>query len=262
MNGHLSFWLAISLCLAAQRANAGDFQIVPGQRLGNVVLGHTEKQIHQALGAPDTTVRLPHGLVREDWLSQHLAPKSYVEDGLYYKHDFVTVYFRQGRAIQAEASSPAFQTARSLTRASGGLQFRTQYPDFQTLIPPHVSNPDPGGCPARKHYFAYDDVPSQGIAWRYGAWGDLAPEPNFRLLEMVIVHPLGRPVVVDPMAASASSGPSRPRNSWNTIPKSNAASRCGGAFFRCNSVGWRWADPAGLPAWPCSAPHPRQPSCP
>ncbi|MDR3402520.1 MAG: hypothetical protein P4L99_08480 [Chthoniobacter sp.] len=190
--------MAIGLCLVAPLATAGDFHIVPGKRLGDVVLGHTEKQIHQALGAPHTTVRLPDGLIREDWLSPHLAPKSYVEDGLYYQHDFVTVYFRQGRAIQAEASSPAFKTATGLTRASDGLQFRTQYPDFHTLVPPRVSNPDPGGCPAPKHYLAYDDVPSQGVAWRYGAWGDLAPEPNFRLLEMVIVHRRGHPVVVDP----------------------------------------------------------------
>ena len=198
MNDRAALWLAISLCFLAAAARAGDFKIVPGECLGDVVLGRTEKQIRAALGAPNTVVRLEGGLVREDWLSPRLAPKAYVEAGLYFKHDFVTVYFRRDRAVQAEASSPAFKTPDGLTRASHGQKFRDRYPGFQTTIPPHVHNPAPNGCPAVKHFVAYDDSTAKGIAWRYGVWGNMAPDPDLETLEIVIVHERSQPVIVDP----------------------------------------------------------------
>jgi len=189
---------AVLACLVAQSNSADDFKILPGERLGGAVLGERQRQLRAAMGQPDTTTRLAGGLIREDWLGKRLAPKAYVEMGLFFRHDFVTVYFRHGRAIQVEASSPDFKTPDGLTRASNGLKFRLRYRDFKTIQPPPFHNPDPGGCPAPKHFVAYDDAMSQGIAWRYGAWGGLAPDPDVEQLEMVIVHRRGEPVIVDP----------------------------------------------------------------
>lgn len=172
--------------------------ILPGQRLGLVTIGATRQEIHETLGRPATSTRLADGTLREDWLSRRLAPQAYVRDGLYYKHDFITVYFRKDRAVQAEASFPTFHTTAGLTRASDGHRFRQHYPHFATIIPPHFSSPDPSGCPAPKHYVVYEDATTRGIAWRYGAWGGLAPDPGIEQLEMIIVHQRGNPVLIDP----------------------------------------------------------------
>jgi hypothetical protein len=44
----------------------------------------------------------------------------------------------------------------------------------------------------------YEDATARGIAWRYGAWGGLAPEPGIGQLEMVIVHRRRKSVIIDP----------------------------------------------------------------
>lgn len=195
----LLFLLLLITAFAPARASAGDARsIVPGERLGAATIGASRREIHKTLGRPNTSMRLANGTLREDWLGKHLAPQAYVRDGLYYKHDFVTVYFRKDHAVQIEASSPRFHTADGLTRAGDGRRFRQRYPHFTTTIPPHFSNPDPGGCPAPKHFVVYEDVTGRGIAWRYGAWGGLAPDPGIGQLEMVIVHQRGKPVIVDP----------------------------------------------------------------
>ena len=188
-------------CLAyfvAHVASASDPRIVPGQQIGNALLAATRERIHEVLGEPHETVRLDTGIVREDWLSKDIAPKSYVEAGLYFKHDFLTVYFRDDHVIQIEVSSATFKTPEGLCTASGAGKFRERYSDFTRIHPPHFRNPDPGGCPAPKHFVAYEDAVSAGVAWRFGAWGGLAPEPDPRRLEIVIVHRRGEPVFVDP----------------------------------------------------------------
>lgn len=189
-------WLLV--LFAAHRALGSDFRVLPGRQIGVAVLGMTRQQMHKALGRPDETVRLDGGVVREDWLSKAAAPKSYVEDGLYFKHDFLTAYFRDGRAIQIEVSSPLFKTADGLCTASGAKKFQERYPGYTRIYPHNFRNPDPGGYPAVKHFLAYEDAVAKGIAWRYGAWGDLAPDPDPSRLETVIVHRRGEPVFIDP----------------------------------------------------------------
>jgi len=195
----LFFLLLLITTFATATVSADDTRsIIPGERLGAATIGATRQKIHKTLGHPNTSTRLADGTLREDWLSKHLAPQAYVRHGLYYKHDFVTVYFRKNHAAQVEASSPAFHTADGLTRASDGHRFRQCYPHFTTIIPPHFSNPAPSGCPAPKHFVNYEDATARGIAWRYGAWGGLAPDPSIGQLELVIVHQRGKPVIIDP----------------------------------------------------------------
>jgi len=134
----------------------------------------------------------------KDWLTKALAPKSYVEDGSYFKHDFVTVYFRHDRAVQIEASSAKFKTVQGLSTSSGAKGFQRRFSQYNSIQPPHFHDPDSGGCPASKHFVTYEDAKAAGIAWRYGGWGNLSPDPDPDRLEMVIVHRRGQPVIVDP----------------------------------------------------------------
>ena len=149
--------------------------IVPGQQIGDAVLAATRQQMHEALGKPTATVRLESSIVREDWLSKDIAPKSYVRAGLYFKHDFVTIYFRDDHAIQIEVSSAIFKTPEALCTTSGAGKFRERYPDYARIHPRPFINPDPAGCPAPKHYVEYEDAVSAGVAWRFGAWAVSLP---------------------------------------------------------------------------------------
>ena len=198
MNRPSRILVSLIAYLATHVASAGDPKIVPGQQIGDAVISATRQQMHKALGKPTESIRLDSGVVREDWLGKDIAPKSYVEVGLYFKHDFMTIYFRDDHVIQIEVSSATFKTPEALCSTSGAEKFRERYPDYTRIYPPHFSNPDPGGCPAPKHYVAYDDAVSAGVAWRFGAWGGLAPEPDPSRLEVVIVHLRGEPVFVDP----------------------------------------------------------------
>jgi len=193
------FLLPLLMCFAAHGAAGAEARIVPGQQIGGATLGMTRRQMHEALGKSAGAVRLDGGIVREDWLSATLAPKSYVEKSLYFKHDFVTVYFRDNHAIQIEASSAAFKTREGLSPASSALKFQERYRGYARIDPHFFTNPDPGGCPATKHFVRYEDAVTQGLAWRYGVWGNLSPDLDpERRLEMVIVHRSGEPVFVDP----------------------------------------------------------------
>ena len=130
---------------------------------------------------------------------KRLAPKAYVEDGRFFQHDFVTAYFRKNRATQIEASSAAFYLRPASAPPAVPRTFGNIFSEFTRIFPPHFSNRDPGGCPAVKHYASRMKMrTAQGIAWRFGAWGDLAPEPDPHTLEIVIVHRRGQPVFVDP----------------------------------------------------------------
>jgi hypothetical protein len=192
------FFLVLFVFFATHFAQAADFLIVPGQRIGAAVLGMTRPQMAEALGKPEATVLLEGGVLREDWLSKAIAPKLYVEKGLFFKHDFVTVYFRDGRALQVEVSSAAFKSKEGLGTATAVSKFWERYPGYTRISTLAFRNPDPSGCPAPKHSVPYEDAMSKGIAWRYGAWGGLAPDPDPGRLEIVIMHRRGEPVFVDP----------------------------------------------------------------
>ncbi|MDQ3624813.1 MAG: hypothetical protein M3463_20410, partial [Verrucomicrobiota bacterium] len=72
-------------------------------------------------------------------------------------------------------------------------------------------HPSAGGIPAVKHYVAYEDAADDGIAWRYGAFGNLAPDPDpADSLETIIVHAPGSPFLPDPDGSSRFVWKDRP----------------------------------------------------
>jgi hypothetical protein len=182
--------------LLAVGCSTQNFDVIPGQRIGTAVLGVTRLEMHRTLGEPDISDRLDGGVTREDWLDQSIAPNFNMSEGFYYKYYFLTVYFRDARAIQIEASSPRFKTKDGLDIASGSQKFADRYHSFTSVTPPCFFNPE--GLPACKHFVTYDDAVDDGIAWRYGAWGCMWPEPDPNSVEVVIIHFRGEPVFVDP----------------------------------------------------------------
>lgn len=216
--------LGLLLLLLTSAAFAGDFRIVPGQRIGTVVLGMDRTSVHTLLHTPSTTRRLHGGLIVDTWLSHQMLPPAATQRGNYLKRDYLTVFFRHGHAVQIEVSSPQFKTASGLGTKSSVHAFAAQYPTSRT--PRFAADPalnwgdfhyneaavDPdGSSPVAKHFVFYGDATVQGIAWKYGAWGDLAPEPDTGRQEAVIVHTPGRTVLLNPNDGLpyAGTGPAR-----------------------------------------------------
>ena len=215
----LPFWpFTLTLLLLVSAAFAGDFVIVPGQRIGTVTLGMSRSSVHALLHAPSTTHTAPHGLVLDTWLGHRLLTTD--PNGIKgLKHDYLTVFFRHGRAVQIEVSAAKFRTASGLSTRSSADNFAKHYPNYQT---PHFAPDkavywdgshffddayDPAGSsPAAKHYIVYGDAARQGIAWKDGAWGDLAPEPDPSQQEAVIVHVPGQTVLLNPNDGRPYSG--------------------------------------------------------
>ncbi len=214
--------LVLALSMLASVAFAGDFVIVPGQRIGTVTLGMDRTSVHTLLHAPSTTHTAPHGLILDTWLS-HQQLKSYEGGRGALKYDYLTVFFRNGHAVQIEASAAKFTTANGLSTHSSANDFAKRYPNYLT---PHFSpnadnhlasgtpyaeyhtRGDPGASsPAGKHFLDYGDAVRQGIAWKYDAWGDMSPDtdPNGSL-DAVIVHVPGQRVLLNPNDGLPYSG--------------------------------------------------------
>ena len=115
-------------------ALAGDFLIIPGQRIGSVALGMRRQTVHQMLHAPQMTRRLDDGTVEDRWTTPLSKPQQrrYTNDGLYWKVNFVNVYFRQGRVAQIEVNSPQFHTRNGLSTNSPAAAFGKRYRPFHS----------------------------------------------------------------------------------------------------------------------------------
>ncbi len=205
------------LLLLAPAAFAGDFVIVPGQRIGTVTLGLGRASVHTLLHAPSTT-RRTHGLIVDTWLSHQLL-KSYEGGKGPLKYDYLTVFFRGGHAVQIEASAPKFKTAGGFSTGGLGEDFGGRYSNYR--IPHFAADPSihflgeeyavtgdsANSSPAGKHFVTYGDAVREGIAWKAGAWGDASPEADPEgSLEAVIVHEPGQSVLLNPNDGLPYSG--------------------------------------------------------
>ena len=201
----LRLFLFCTALLAVSPAFAGDFLVVPGLRIGTVVLNMSRQAIHRTLHRPRFARRLPNDIVEESWLiplpptQQH----SYYDDGRYWKYFFVNIYFRRGHVAQVEVNSPVFKTAGDLSVNRKAVLFQREYRPYHSSNrasgePLRYGTRDQaGGFPGYKHFVTIEDAVRDGIAWRYGSWGDLAPDPDPSHLEVIIVHPRGRRVLLE-----------------------------------------------------------------
>ncbi len=224
MSRPLLWPLILTFLLIASAAFAEDFVIVPGQRIGMITLGMSRAAVHTRLSTP-STVRRVQGMVLDTWLSPLPLPKSAAEQGIYLKHDYLTIFFQQGHAVQIEVSSPRFRTAAGLSTNSPVRAFEKRYPRHYTprfTDSPFVFYYFTAGdetSPAPKHFVDYGEalVPHEtrrrvtlGIAWKYGAWGALAPEPYEGHQEAIVVYFSGSKVRLNPNDGLSYSG------TWNS----------------------------------------------
>lgn len=206
-----------ALSAGAQEVGKTPWLITPGQGIGQVKLGMSRQTLHTLLGAPTNTSRRKDALVIERWAGKKPSAKS---AQLNFKTDFITVYLRDNRVVQVDASSPAFKMKNGLSTQNSAQDFQAKYRGaFQSTERQYHHN-DPEGIPASKHFIRYEDNRKQGLAWRYGTWGNLAPEVDpASPLETISVHQPGRSLLLDPdgsdlftttSAASQKAGKIRP----------------------------------------------------
>lgn len=208
---------AIWVTLVLPQARATDHLIVPGERVVEVKLGMAHADLLRLLGAPHRQDDLEQterrgkvlgetglrnvdtdltGIRREDWITPLALPHN-LEENSSFMSDFLTVYVRGGRVVQIELRSSQFKTRDGASTASSAKTLRKLHPDFLplTLLYQHPSSM---GIPATKHFVVYEDAQMVGIAWRYGVFGNLAPDPDTSgVLETIIVHSAGTPLIPD-----------------------------------------------------------------
>jgi hypothetical protein len=199
---------------------------VPGERIGEVRVGMAYAEVIKALGTPfheedlgkaqrtgfvrahdtppDTSLPKLTGILQDDWITPlpvSLNPDS--EDPIF-MCNFVTVYtdMHDGKVVQIEIRAPRFKIAEGCSSSSTALDLRKHYSHYQTTSCRYV-HPSSGGLPAAKHFIILEDAVAAGIAWRYGAMGDLSPDLDSGVpLETVIVHAPGKTALLDPDGGS------------------------------------------------------------
>lgn len=212
--------LLLALCCVPLRAGPSDNLVVPGQSVGPVHLGMEHAAVLRLLGVPhreDDLSALPDSengpyrdIIRDDWITPlpvFAHPES--AEGVFMA-DFVTVYFKHQLVVQVEVRTARFKTAEGLSSASTPLQWRARFPRSKETS--HTfRHPSSGGWPGAKHITLLEDAVAEGIAWRWGAMGSNAPDPDpERQVEVICVHAPGRPVLMDPDGGS--------RFIWKTPP--------------------------------------------
>ena len=111
-----------------------DFLIVPGKRIGSVVLGASRQAVHKKLGSPQQERQISNGLSQESWLNK-LSDREQAKakrKGRYWKWHYLVVYFKDNRVIQAEINSSRFTTHSGLSTSSSAQDWRKQFHPFRT----------------------------------------------------------------------------------------------------------------------------------
>jgi hypothetical protein len=215
----VAFVLLGFLSVGSARA---DWKIVPGKRIGEIQIGMAHADVIRLLGAPDLEEDLGetdrsgelrpggeptpklNGILRDDWITPLAVSLNPDTDDPIFMCNFVTVYIslKDRRVVQIEVRAPRFKTVFGSSSESSALELRKQYPRYQTTFCVY-HHPSSGGIPANKHFIIFEDAVGDGIAWRYGAMGDLAPDPDpADELETIIVHASRKPALLDPDGGS------------------------------------------------------------
>jgi hypothetical protein len=205
--------LFVAFCFSS--ISRADNLIVPGKRIGDIKLGMEHRDVLRILGTPhheddlDKTEALgslnretnylidPPEIIRDDWITPLPMPK---EDSgeTEFMCEFITVYFRERRVVQIEIRANRFKTADGLSCVNIVSAFENFFPQHEKTSA-RYSHLSSGGWPATKHFMIFEDAIKKGIGWRYGAMGNLAPDPQTEEPpETIVVHESGKPMIFDP----------------------------------------------------------------
>ena len=218
------FLLLAALFVLLPRLRADDaWLIVPGKGIGKISLGMPQSEVCKLLGTPNMqndfemtnrhasylkggngNVPVAAGVTQSDWTTLRPAFPA-EEDGSgaeAFMCDFVTVYVRDAKVVQIEVRSPRFHLAGGLSTTRSSTDWQKQFPDtVQTLC--RYDHPSAGGYPGTKHFVDFEDAVPAGLAWRYGWFGDAAPDGDpADPIETVIIHAPGAKLLVDPDGGS------------------------------------------------------------
>ncbi len=217
-----TFLLVVWLAVAGSVGAVDDpWLIVPGKSVGKIAPGMEQSEVFRLLGSPsmqndfeetdrhafyygtkdkEGDVPVPKGVTGTDWTTPRPVPGK--EDGAEYFCDFVTVSLRDRKVVRIEVSTRRFHDAHGLSTGNTGEEWRKQYPHTERWGCKY-HHPSAGGLPASKHLMAYEDAVAEGIGWRSGGWGNLAPELDWDgAVETVIIHAPGEKLLPDPDGGS------------------------------------------------------------
>jgi hypothetical protein len=168
--------LMIASCLmllfVAGATAQGDYDIVPGRRIGKIEIGMSRQAAHGALGKPTGAYRLSRGYQGEYWISAS-------------DNTLRVIYDQAGRVYQVSVTSPRFTTPEGLTTESSLGDIRSHYRNLKAL---HFT--------ARADIDYYDAV-RQGIAFEFTQRYD-AHSPQAMRLYAILIHRQGSSVLPEP----------------------------------------------------------------
>jgi hypothetical protein len=169
--------LLLSLGIPALSAGAEeeDFTIVPGKRIGVVVLGMTPPEVKEKAGNHDGSYTLADG--------------TKVEYSQWKETDKITYALRvfydlQGRVIQIAEAAPKAVTADGISIASSFEDVTSKYKNLEPFL-----------YTAKDAYAEYYDDVKRGIAFEF-TW-TVALGPSSKHLRAILVHSPGKHVIPD-----------------------------------------------------------------
>jgi hypothetical protein len=203
-----ALWLCLTILMAAAPAHASDFFIVPGQRIGYVAIGESRASVLRSLNRPSKRRKIPGSIEIDTWLGGALQPADAgCTEGKTYYSNYLTVFYKNGRVIQIEATSAKFHTKTGLSTSSdAGSGWGRQFRHRREIDYTWTATDDPEySCPAAGHLLFYGDDIAKGIAWKQGSWGDLAPGPGPSPEAIVVTRP-GHKLLLNPNDADGYAG--------------------------------------------------------
>ena len=150
-----------------------DYVIIPGDKIGKVVLHLNRQAVHKLLGKPTGTYPLLQNYVGDYWQSS--SGKT------------VRVFYEADRVIQISVTSPAFSTGEGLTVKNNLEDIQKHYGNLQKFS--YFVHGSGGGL------IDYHDAVQDGIAFVFTSPDR---EPVDFTLYAIIVHRAGEKVMPEP----------------------------------------------------------------
>jgi hypothetical protein len=167
--------LSLGIPAISLGAEEEDFTIVPGKRIGVVVLGMTPAEVKEKAGNHDDSYTLVDG--------------TKVEYSQWKETDKITYALRvfydlQGRVVQIAEAAPKAVTADGISTASSFEDVTSKYKNLERSL-----------YTGKEGFAEYDDDVKRGIAFEFT--DPLAASPSSKHLRTILVHTPGKHFIPD-----------------------------------------------------------------